>query len=214
MNPFKPKSPNPSIRTSGDAAPAVLGQLNQVVAQKADTENYKTEIYNVYPFPILPSMVKLGDNYSQASEPGNQDVTFDTYRINGSINIDSGQNYANWYLGTIEWKSGCVDVYHKVSGGIRAYDYDNDNGSYEITPFGPGGLMADNNGYFYPLTQADIYCEYFTYTNNGQQYNGVDFFLHLYAADATVIEGDISFQIDTIFNDFCNKNNEITFYFD
>jgi hypothetical protein len=211
MNPFKPKSPNPSIRTSADAAPAVLGQLNQVVAQKADNENYKTEIYNVYPFPILPSMVKLGDNYSQASAPGNQYVTFNTYRINGNIFINSEQNYANWYLGSIEYKSGCVDIYHKVSGGIKAYDYDSDNGSYEITPFGPGGLIADNRGYFYPLTQCDIYCQYYQYSDGVV---AVDFYLHLYASDANTIEGEISFQIDTIFNDFCNKNNELTFYFD
>lgn len=215
MNTFKPKSPNPSIKKPADATPAVLGQLNEVVAQKADNENYKSVIYDVYPFPILPAMIKTGSTVSDTYNPGDQYTTFDTYKIKGSIFIDSGTNYANWYLGSLECKEGCIDMFPKLTGGIRAYDYFADDSSYELSSLTVGGLMADSDsGSFHPLTDCNIYSQSYQYTWNGVNYTGFDFYLQIYAADAVYIQGEITFEIEVLFNDFCNKNNNLTFYFD
>lgn len=210
MNPFKPKSPNPSIKKPADATPAVMGQLNQIVARKADNQEFKTPLNDVYPFPIVTSMIKLGDTITDSVNPS---VTLSTYKLKGSIDVYAEANYFNWYLGSVEFVDDCEWLtFSKSQGTIQAYDYDYSDGSFQISPFAQGGLIADPNGYFYALEQADIYAERYSYQSSNKTYYGYSFYIHLYAPDAIAIDGTtITYELEVLYKNFCNNNN-LKFY--
>lgn len=215
MYPFKPKSPNPSIRKSSDATPAVIGQLNEVVAGKTDVQNFTTGLFSSPPFIITPSMIKLNDTITINDgmvPPGNN--VLKTYKIKGIVLVEESANYANYYLGSIEWKDACdFDIDSSWSGTVTSYDYDSNDGSQYVNSFGIGALIADSDSSdVFPLTIGHIYLSYYTYTWDNVDYSGFDAYINMEADAATYMQCEVAFEMEFLYNDFCDKNLNPTFY--
>jgi hypothetical protein len=212
MKKFKPQSPNPSVRKPSDAAPAVIGQLNELVDGKTDVENIKTTGYDIYPFIITPTLTKLQDTITITN--GDPDFTFNKYKLSGIAVIDETTNYFNQYVGTIQIvSSGDCNMFYlsKMNITVTAYD-----GTYQIvSAYSPGATMNDpDTGGFPALTQAEVEVDVFSDEYYNQFYSYYNIILHGYAESATWLRGDINFEIEILHGAFCDLNAQVTYYFD
>ena len=207
MKKFKPQSPNPSIRKPADASLAVLGQLNEIVDQKADNENFTTYLYDWY-FTVFPSMIKTGDTITDIYSPSNP---LKTYKIKGTAWIDTGYSYYNGYFGTVYYPSACeyFDI-SKSDATVVYYDY-NDQ-SLIPNPLVAGcSIWNSDLGTPTPLEEAYIGLHRSEY--NGNVY--YDIFLRLLASDPSAsLQGEVSFELTLNYGDGCDNKKELTYFFD
>jgi hypothetical protein len=212
MKKFKPQSPNPSVRKPSDAAPAVIGQLNELVDGKTDVENIKTTAFDIYPFMFTPTLTKLQDTITITND--NPNLVFHKYKLSGLISIAETNNYFNQYLGTIETvTSADCNVFYLSKTNITVTAFD---GNYQIvSPFSLGAIMEDpNNESYVPLSQATIEIDANLSENYNEFYNYYNIILHGVAETATFLRGDINFEIEFLYASYCDQSPDVTYFFD
>lgn len=140
---------------------------NDIKADCGLTNTYRAGIYNIYPFPIEPTMIKTCTSIIDTPpSPTVLAVNLQGYKVGGTVEVFGNQSYGV-YMGSIEIPDTGQDIFIQwsITGAVTAYD---NLGPDTVPVTSPLGLFnnvidSDSGG----VTYGQISFVTFPYTNPG-----------------------------------------------
>lgn len=152
-------------------------------------ETYNTDIYNIYPYIITPSMIASNVLVNPTNYYG---LPLNGYKIGGALDLQGEQNDYSMYIGSVESLSNYGFAPWKLSGVVTAYD---NAGITYIQSSLPFGFLLDSNNSQIPTTSYIIADPYTYVDGNGDNVYGLDLYFITQITGTVLPDGNISGQI-------------------
>jgi len=194
---FKPRSPEIYLnKIVGDNTFARLGHLNGLVDDINKSElysTYKTGIYDIYPFPVTPSMIKGSTKVIDTpATPTMFPYNLESYKVGGVYELGSANDtFIIEYIGTVETTDGSsLYIYPFKTTGTVTCSPSWPGPSPVISSFANGASVADDDDNLVPAELMNIAID---------QYAPDAADLYLIAASNTAVDiiyGDAAFEFE------------------
>jgi len=186
----------------GDGYQTYAMPLSDAVTSVCEENNqYKTSIFETYPYAILPSMLKTCTSVKQTGNgmfPLNEKL--DGYKIGGAISLNNVLPNDLVYLGTLENTN--TELPWKLTGSVTAFD-DNFNNNL-ITALANGAYVTDTQTML--TVSSEMYILHDAYST------GIDFYLVWGASTSNTIIAEVTFEIEFLNADFVSGAPTFTVY--
>ena len=194
---FKPLSPEIYLnKTVGDNTFARLGHLNGLVDDINKSELYsiyRTGIYDIYPFPVTPSMIKGNTKVIDTpAYPTMFPFNLESYKVGGVYELGSADDtFIVEYIGTVETTDGSfLEVFPFKTTGTVTSSPSWPGPSPVISSFANGASVTDDVDDLVPAELMFIAIDQYAP-------DGADMFL--IAASSTAVDninGDAAFEFE------------------